>query len=100
MGEDVRTGNASELRFSVHFWDFSKNDDMGVKLNGEIVEGLTPEGENETLLGGKWLECKLKPDQVTRGENKVAITVETRDKSINTPLILGPIQLHVNYDIK
>ena len=97
VGEDVRTGNPSKLKFRLHFWNFSINDDISVKLNDEVVEGLTPKGKNKTLLGGKWLECKLSADQVTKGENKVEIIVKKQDKTIDKPLILDAIQLHVNY---
>jgi len=97
VGEDVRTGNPSKLKFRLHFWNFSINDDISVKLNDEVVEGLTPKGKNKTLLGGKWLECKLSADQVTRGENRVEIIMEKQDKTIDKPLILDAVQLHVNY---
>ena len=95
VGEDIASDNACELLFRLHVWDFSGDDDISVKLNDQSLDGLKPAGP-EQESDGQWLECLLvDPTQVARGNNKVELTVEKRDESMQTPLILDGVQLRV-----
>ena len=97
LGEDVKSGNISELRFRLHLWDFTHNDDIDVKLNNDPLKELKPAGPTQTPSAGQWLECRLDPAQVTRGENRVELMVRKRDESMQTPLVLDAVQLHVHH---
>ena len=95
VGEDIDSGAASELLFRLHFWDAAPKDEISVKLNHQSLDGLKPAGP-EQESDGQWLECLLvDPTQVARGHNKVELTVEKRDESMQTPLILDGVQLRV-----
>ena len=97
VGEDVASGNAPELRFRLHLWGFTSNDDLDVKLNNEPLDGLEPAGPPQAHSAGQWLECQPRPSQVHRGENRVEIVVRKRDESMQTPLVLDAVQLYVRY---
>ena len=96
VGEDIESGNVPELLFRLHFWDFAPNDDIVAKLNDQPFDGLEPAGPAQES-GGQWLECRLNPAQVMRGDNKVELMVSKRDDSMQTPLILDTVQLRVHY---
>ena len=95
VGEDVSAADVSGLRFRLHLWDYSIVDKIEVALNGEPLTGLEPADPTENPSTGQWLECRLQPDQVVRGENKVEVTVVERDGSKQTPLIVDAVQVHV-----
>ena len=97
VGEDVGSGNAAELRFRLHLWEFTSNDDIDVKLNNEPLDDLMPAGPAQTHSAGQWLECQLRPSQVNRGENRVELVARKRDESMQKPLVLDAVQLHVHY---
>ena len=96
MGEDIGSGNVPELLFRLHFWDSAPDDNITVKLNDRPLDGLEPAGPAQES-GGQWLESRLDPGQVARGNNKVELTVSKRDESMQTPLILDGVQLRVHY---
>jgi hypothetical protein len=96
VGEDVESGDAAELRFRLHLWEFTSNDDIAVKLNNEPLDDLKPAGR-QTHSAGQWLECQLRPSQVNRGENRVELVARKRDESMQTPLVLDAVQLHVHH---
>ena len=96
VGEDIESGNVPELLFRLHVWDFAPNDDIVVKLNDQPLDDLEPAGPEQESRG-QWLECRLNPAQVTRGDNKVELMVSKRDDSMQTPLILDTVQLRVHY---
>ena len=98
VGEDVESGNAAELRFRLHLWEFTGNDDIDVKLNDEPLDDLKPTGPSQTHSAGQWLECQLRPSQVNRGENKVELVVRKRDETMQAPLALDAVQLHLHYE--
>ncbi len=95
IGEDVASGNVSGLRFRLHLWDFSDDDEIEVKLNGGSLDDLRRAGLPQTSTSGQWLECRLNPEQVKRGENKVELMVSKRDAAMTTPLVVDAVQLHV-----
>ena len=97
IGDDVTSGNVSELRFRLHLWDLANDDDMDVKLNGGSLDDLKREGSPRALTSGQWLECQLNPEQVKKGENEVELTVRQRDAAMSTPLVVDAVQLHVQY---
>ena len=97
VGEDVGSINAAELRFRLHLWEFASNDDIEVKLNNEPLDDLKPAGPTQTDSAGQWLECQLRSSQVNRGENTVELVARKRDESMQTPLVLDAVQLHVHY---
>ena len=97
VGEDLRSGKIPRLRFRLHLWDVGGDDEMSVRLNDEPLDGLQTVGPTNTT-GSQWLECQLDPARVKRGENQVEVSVKQRDASIQTPLIVDAVQLHVNYD--
>ena len=43
------------------------------------------------------LECRLKSEQVRRGENQVEVLLERRDEAARAPLVLDCVQLAVCY---
>ena len=94
----MESGNADELRFRLHLWDLAENDDVAVTLNNGPLDNLRPAGPNEATTGGQWLECLLRSAQVKRGENRVELMVKKRDESMQTPLVLNAVQLHVHYE--
>jgi hypothetical protein len=96
VGEDFESRDAPELLFRLHLWNSALNDDISVKLNHRPVDGLEPAGPVQES-GEQWLECRLDPDQVARGNNRVELTVSKRDESMQTPLILDGVQLRVDY---
>lgn len=96
MGEGTESRSVFELLFRLHLWDSAPNDDVAVKLNDRLLDGLEPAGLAQQS-GGQWLECRLNPAQVARGNNKVELTVTKRDESMQTPLILDGVQLRVHY---
>ena len=98
VGEDIKPAGPSVLRFRLHLWDLTENDNISVKLNNESLNDLKLIGPRQTPLKGYWLECLLNPVQVKIGENTVQIIVNERDKSIQTQLLLDAVQLHVHYD--
>ena len=98
VGEDVESGNAAELRFRLHFWEFASNDDIDVKLNNEPLDDLKSAGSPQTHSAGQWLECLLRPSQVNRGENRVELVARKRDEAMQTPLVMDAVQLHVHYE--
>ena len=98
VGEDVKSGNVSELRFRLHLWDLTDKDDMSVKLNGAVLSDLAPEGRLQAAPAQHWLACRLQAGQVRRGENQVEIILNKRDESVPTPLILDGIQLFVAHE--
>ena len=95
IGEDLTAGNLAELRFRLHLWDFSDDDEIEVKLNGVTLDDLKRDGHSQTSTSGQWLECQLTPEQANRGENIVELMVSTRDAAINTPLVVDAVQIHV-----
>ncbi len=100
VGEDVKSGNGSKLRFRLHVWDLANKDDLGVKLNNEPLDDLRPDAPAQIPSAGQsgqWLECRLDPAKVNRGENKVELVVRGRDGSMQTPPVLDAVQLHVHH---
>lgn len=95
VGEVIASGDACELLFRLHVWDFSR-DDISVKLNDQSLDDLKPAGPEQESRG-QWLECRLDPGQVAMGNNKVELTVGKRNESMQTPLILDGVQLCVHY---
>ena len=97
VGEDLESGNASELRFRLHFWGITNNDNIDVRINNVPLKDLKPAGPPQTRSEGRWLESRPKLTQVNRGENRVELMVMKRDESVQMPLILDAVQLHVHY---
>ncbi len=97
VGTDVKSGNISELRFRIHFWDLTDHDDVSVKFNDHSLEDLTPGTLAQTSTGGHWLECLVDKDQVERGENRVELLMRKRNESMPTALTLDAVQLHVHH---
>lgn len=97
VGEDLQAGKTPRLRFRLHFWDTTGNDDVSVKLNDEPLAGLQTVGPTNTSTGSQWLECQLDPVRVKRGANAVELLVKQRDESLPAPLVLDAVQLHVHY---
>lgn len=95
MGEDVES--AAQLRFRLHLWDLAENDDLGVTLNNGPLHTLKPAGPDQMATEGQWLECLLHSNQVKRGENRVELIVGKSDETMQTPLVLDALQLHVHY---
>ena len=95
VGDVCHSEDISALRFRLHFWDFADNDHLAVKLNHQPLHDLRPVDPIRTPLGAQWLECQLDPAQVQRGENRVELMVRKRDESMQTPLVLDTVQLHV-----
>ena len=97
VGEDPRSSDISELRFRLHLWDLRAEDDLSVKLNGAALNDLAPGEEPHTGSTSRWLECRLQPEQVRRGENQVELWLERRDESAQTSVVLDSVQLSVRY---
>ena len=97
VGEDPRSSDISELRFRLHLWDLSAEDDLSVKLNGAALNDLAPGEEQQAGSTSRWLECRLQPEQVRRGENQVTLCLERRDESAQTSVMLDSVQLSVRY---
>ena len=97
VGEDIKSGNTAELQFRLHFWDLEPHDDIAVKLNDASLDDLIPSGPEQKTSTEQWLECRLNPAQVTRGDNRVELVVRKRDESASAPLILDSVQLRVRY---
>jgi len=97
VGEDATAGDDPAWRFRLHLWDLTGDDDILVKLNDELLDGLSPAGPSQTATGGQWLECPLNPAQVKSGENMVEFTVTRVGESRQTDLIVDGVQLHVDY---
>jgi hypothetical protein len=95
VGTDVNSRDISELRFRLHLWDLAENDEVAVTLNNGTLDDLKTAGPNQETTGGQWLECLLHSAQVKRGENRVELRVKKRDESMQTPLVLDAVQLHV-----
>jgi len=98
VGEDLESGNAAELRLRLHFWDITNNDNIDVRLNNVSLKDLNTAGSPQTRSEGRWMESRPKLTQVNRGENRVELMVTKRDESMEMPLILDAVQLHVHYD--
>ena len=98
VGEDAAEGDKPAWRFRLHLWDFTGDDEILVKLNDVVLDGLSPAGPSQTATGGQWLECPLNPARVKRGENIVEFTVTKVSESRPAPVIVDGVQLHVDYD--
>jgi hypothetical protein len=98
VGEDLTSGKIPRLRFRLHLWDVGADDEISVKLNDEPLDDLQTAGPTNTATGSQWLECQLDPSQVERGENRVEVSVTQRDASMQTPLLVDAVQLHVHYE--
>jgi hypothetical protein len=96
VGADVKAANIAELRFRIHLWDLTDRDAVTVMLNDHTLDDLIPGAPAQTSTGGQWLECPLDPDRVERGENRVELLVQKRDESVQTPLILDAVQVHLH----
>ena len=68
VGDDPNSGGISELRFRLHLWDLAEGEKLSVELNGAALQ-LAPGEEQHAGSTGCWLECRLRPEQVRRGEN-------------------------------
>lgn len=96
VGEDPGSNTISELRFRLHLWDHMADDKLAVKLNGAVLNDLAP-GEAAEVGSSGWLECRLQPELVRRGENQVEVLLERRDSAARGPLMLDCVQLAVCY---
>ena len=98
VGEDLTSeGTIPRLRFRLHLWDTAANDDLCVKLNGELLDGLQAVGPVAST-GSQWLECGLDAGRLRRGENGVELMLRQRDETMQQPLVVDAIQLHVHYE--
>ena len=98
VGEDLTSeGTIPRLRFRLHLWDTAANDDLCVKLNGELLDGLQAVGPAAST-GSQWLECGLDAGRLRRGENGVELMLRQRDETMQQPLVVDAIQLHVHYE--
>ena len=97
VGEDPMSGGTiPRLRFRLHLWNTTARDDLCAKLNGEPLAGLQAAGPAAST-GSQWMECRLDPDQVKRGDNAVELVLRQRDESMPEPLVVDAVQLHVHY---
>ena len=94
VGENLSAGTTAELRFRLHLWDLVEKDEIRVKLNDAMLDDLMPDAPLQTTPAGYWLGCRLRPEQVRRGENKVEILLQRQGE---TAAALDSIQLSVRY---
>ena len=87
----------SQLKFRLHLWEYSNDDDLEVRLNGDALRELQAAGPARKSTTGQWLECQLQPRQVRKGENLVELLLRKRDESIQPPIVMDAVQLHVRH---
>lgn len=96
VGEDPNSSGISELRFRLHLWDLMAEEELSVELNGAALQ-LGPGEEQHAGSTGCWLECRLRPEQVRRGENQVELMLQRRNEAAQTPVVLDCVQLSMRY---
>ncbi|MBM4401220.1 MAG: hypothetical protein FJ045_04635 [Crenarchaeota archaeon] len=96
VGEDVQSKELSELRLRLHLTRLTSKDDVTVRLNESVLNSLKPAATVQTTPKSNWLECLLSPTQIKRGDNKVELILNKRDKSVQAPILLDGLQLLVH----
>ena len=97
VGEQPTSAAVSEVPFRLHLWHSSEADDLDIRLNDQSLDDFAPDGANHSATGSRWFECVLNPSRVNRGENRVELLLRKRGDSINEPLVLDAVQLHVRH---
>lgn len=80
----------------MHLWELTAEEELSVELNGDALQ-LAPGEEQHAGSTGSWLECRLRPEQVRRGENQVELMLQRRNEAAQTPLVLDCVQLSMRY---
>ncbi len=93
VGDDLSSADPQRLRFRLHLWDLTDGDELNVALNNRPLEEV--QSVARTAQGGGWLECGLDPSQVRRGGNTLELKLSRRDESMQTPILVDGVQLHV-----
>ena len=94
VGEDL-SSRKSPFRLRLHLWELTARDEISVKFNDVALNDLRPQKTLEAVPAGHWLECEVQPDRVVHGENRFEISLNTRDDSAGTPIVLDCALLYV-----
>jgi hypothetical protein len=93
VGEDPIAARTEILDFRIHLWDHVAGDDIDVSLNGGTLGALEPADPGRSPHEGQWLQGRLDPSQVRRGENHLQLVLKKRGESASSALALDAVQL-------
>ena len=93
VGEDPQAARTEILDFRIHLWDHVAGDDIDVNLNGGTLGALEPADPGRSPREGQWLQGRLDPSQVRRGENQLQVVLKKRGESASSALAMDAVQL-------